>query len=64
MSVALQHPSTAEVTLELTPGQSIAERQRLAVRDLREGSYLILEKLKNAATDVSPIRRKKREQPA
>jgi lipopolysaccharide transport system permease protein len=40
MSVALQHPATAEVTLELTPGQSLAERQRLAVRDLRDAAGL------------------------
>ncbi len=40
MSVALQHGSTAEATLELTPGQSLAERQRLAASDLREAAGL------------------------
>ena len=40
MSLALQPASAAEVTLELTPGQSIGERQRLAVRDLRDAAGL------------------------
>jgi hypothetical protein len=42
--------------------KSPSEAGELAVRDLREGSYLILEKLKNVAAQVSPMRRKKREQ--
>jgi hypothetical protein len=42
--------------------RSPSEAGELAVRDLREGSYLILEKLKNTAAEVSPIRRKRREQ--
>jgi DNA-binding GntR family transcriptional regulator len=40
--------------------KSPSEAGELAVRDLREGSYLILEKLKNATQEVSPMRRKKR----
>jgi len=40
MSIALQHGPTGEVTLELTPGQSVAERQHLAVRDLRDAGAL------------------------
>jgi hypothetical protein len=40
--------------------KSPSEAGELAVRDLREGSYLILEKLKNVAAEVSPIKRKKR----
>jgi lipopolysaccharide transport system permease protein len=35
------HPGpTADITLELTPGQSLAERQRLAMRDLRDAAGL------------------------
>ncbi len=40
MSIAVQHGATAEVTLELHPGQSLGERQRLAARDLREAAKL------------------------
>jgi lipopolysaccharide transport system permease protein len=40
MSIALQHGAAGEVTLELHPGQSLGERQRLAVRDLREAAKL------------------------
>jgi lipopolysaccharide transport system permease protein len=40
MSVALQRGPTGEVTLELVPGQSLAERQRLAVQDLRDAAAL------------------------
>jgi homopolymeric O-antigen transport system permease protein len=40
MSIAVQHGAAAEVTLELRPGQSLGERQRLAVRDLREAARL------------------------
>jgi lipopolysaccharide transport system permease protein len=40
MSVALQHGSTGEVTLELIPGQALAERNRLAARDLRDATGL------------------------
>jgi len=36
MSIALQHSPTGEVTLELTPGQSLGERHRLAARDLKD----------------------------
>jgi DNA-binding GntR family transcriptional regulator len=43
--------------------RSPSEAGELAVRDLREGSYLILEKLKSAAAEVSPMRRKKRQAP-
>jgi DNA-binding GntR family transcriptional regulator len=42
--------------------KSPSEAGELAVRDLREGSYLILEKLKSASAEASPIRRRKREQ--
>jgi lipopolysaccharide transport system permease protein len=40
MSIAVQHGAAAEVTLELRPGQSLGERQRLAVRDLRDTAAL------------------------
>jgi lipopolysaccharide transport system permease protein len=40
MSIAVQHGAAPEVTLELLPGQSLGERQRLAVRDLRESARL------------------------
>ena len=40
MSIAVQHGVPAEVTLELHPGQSLGERQRLAARDLREAGAL------------------------
>jgi homopolymeric O-antigen transport system permease protein len=40
MSIALQHGAADEVTLELSPGQSSWERQRLAARDLREAARL------------------------
>jgi DNA-binding GntR family transcriptional regulator len=43
--------------------KSPSEAGELAVRDLREGSYLILETLKNASAQVSPKRRKKRARP-
>src|SRR5215469_9340256 len=40
MSIAVQHGVPTEVTLELHPGQSLGERQRLAARDLREAAAL------------------------
>ena len=40
MSIAVQHGVPTEVTLELHPGQSLGERQRLAARDLREAGAL------------------------
>ena len=40
MSIALQRGPAAEVTLDLRPGQSLRERQHLAVRDLREAARL------------------------
>jgi len=40
MSVAVQHGPAGEVTLELTPGQSLAERHHLAARDLRDATGL------------------------
>jgi lipopolysaccharide transport system permease protein len=40
MSIALQHDLSGEVTLELSPGQSLRERQRSAVRDLRDAAAL------------------------
>jgi lipopolysaccharide transport system permease protein len=40
MSIALQHGPTGEATLELIPGQSLAERQRLAARDLHDAARL------------------------
>lgn len=40
MSIAVQHGAAPEVTLELHPGLSLGERQRLAVRDLREAMRL------------------------
>ncbi len=40
MSIAVQHGEADEVTLELHPGLSLGERQRLAVRDLREAMRL------------------------
>jgi len=43
--------------------KSPSEAGELAVRDLREGSYLILETLKNTGAQVSPLRRKNRTQP-
>lgn len=44
--------------------KSPSEAGELAVRDLREGSYLILENLKKAAAEAAPGRRRKREKPA
>ncbi|WP_163334169.1 hypothetical protein, partial [Klebsiella aerogenes] len=41
--------------------KSPSEAGELAVRDLREGSYLILENLKKTAAEVAPGRRRKRE---
>lgn len=41
--------------------KSPSEAGELAVRDLREGSYLILENLKKADAEATPTRRKKRE---
>jgi lipopolysaccharide transport system permease protein len=40
MSIAVQHDAAAEATLELHPGQSLGERQRLAARDVREAARL------------------------
>lgn len=40
MSIALQHAPKGEVALELVPGLSLRERQRLAGRDLRDSVAL------------------------
>jgi DNA-binding GntR family transcriptional regulator len=64
-----QYPQVRRAHSELHPHlmiidalsrKSPSEAGELAVRDLREGSYLILEKLNNVAAEVSPIKRKKR----